>query len=193
MQKRNIRIIIYLLIFASILFYMKYSSPLNDKLIIHHILKKKFPDGGYAVVSPVTANINKYLLKSSPINQEEVEKAIDSLNEQFETKGFKIKNLIRKLIERNSKSTKLPLQSSIQSGYFIDTEKKFSRYFASHGGGWDLWYKENPTAHGSTSISMPVFDTISGLVLIYYGHQSHYLSGSGEIKLFLALRRKVWI
>jgi hypothetical protein len=49
------------------------------------------------------------------------------------------------------------------------------------GGGWEKCYKETPKAHGNTTVSIPVYDKKTGIVLVYMGTQSHWLAGSGWI------------
>jgi hypothetical protein len=78
----------------------------------------------------------------------------------------------------------LTIESSVKDGYLIDFDKKYEKYFEKGGGGWDKWYKENPKAHGSTTVSLPVYDQKAGLVLVYMGTQSHWLAGSGWVILY---------
>ena len=66
----------------------------------------------------------------------------------------------------------------------IDFDGKYKKYFKNDGGGWEKWYKENPKAHGSTTVSLPVYDRKTGCVLEYKGTQSHWLAGSGWVILY---------
>jgi len=66
----------------------------------------------------------------------------------------------------------------------IDYDGKFANYFKEDGGGWEKWYKENPKAHGITTVSLPAYDPKTGLVLLYMGTQVHWLAGSGRVILY---------
>ena len=145
------------------------TNNVSDATLLQLVLKGKYADGDYVVVSPQT---------------EEVDKASkDRVVKELKAENDKIGELFDKLVEHNQKSVRLAIKSSPNDGYVID-DGKYEKYFQKGGGGWKQWYKEHPRAHGMTSVSLPVFDVKTGLVLIYYGNQYQWLAGTGWIILF---------
>jgi hypothetical protein len=97
---------------------------------------------------------------------ERIAKQMGAIEEML---GLKYYGLVEKFFEKNKKSSRLSLKSDRSKGYVIDYDGRFRRYFEKDGGGWEPWYKENPNAHGMTSVSLPVFDENSGIVMVYKG------------------------
>jgi hypothetical protein len=102
----------------------------------------------------------------------------------LEFKGGDIASLVDRLFERNKQTFRLSIKSSAKDGYVVDYDGKYRAYFKENGGGWEKWYKENPTAHGITTVSLPVYDEKSGLVLVYKGTQTHWRTGAGWVILY---------
>ncbi len=151
----------------------------QENSLLHLVLKRSYPDGGYTVVSPETRFSDHPYARSA----EEIEKSKKSIKEHLKTSGAPVAKLVDHLFERNKKAVRLSLESSPKNGYVID-DGKYEKYFEKDGGGWDKWYKENPKAHGSTTVSLPVYDQKAGLVLVYTGTQTHWLAGSGWVILY---------
>ena len=128
-------------------------SPTTDE-ILSLVLQHSFKDGGFTVVDPDT----------EVRHLERIAKDMGVIEEMLDLKYY---GLVEKLFEKNKKSSRLSLKSDPAKGYVIDYDGKFKRYFEKDGGGWEQWYRENPNAHGITSVSLPVFDEKSGTVLVY--------------------------
>jgi hypothetical protein len=145
-------------------------SPTTDE-ILSLVLQHSFKDGGFTVVDPDT----------EVRHLERIAKHMGVIEEMLDLKYY---GLVEKLFEKNKKSSRLSLKSDPSKGYVIDYDGKFRRYFEKDGGGWEQWYKENPNAHGMTSVSLPVIDEKSGVVLVYKGGQSNWLAGGGFLTMY---------
>jgi hypothetical protein len=151
----------------------------EENTILALVLKRSYTDGGYTVVAPENG--------FSPMagdDSNEIKQSKKYVAERFQTNGVALTKLVDRLFERNRKPVRLTIKSSPKDGYLIDFDGKYQKYFEKDGGGWEKWYKENPKAHGSTQVSLPVYDQKTGLVLVYTGTQSHWLAGSGWIILY---------
>jgi hypothetical protein len=142
------------------------------------VLKRSYPDGGYTVVSP-EAKLSHMDIRDS----QKIEQSKKYITEHLNTTGLEVAELVDLLFERNRNAARLSIKSSPEDGYIID-DGKYEKYFEKDGGGWDRWYKENPKTHGSTTVSLPVYDEKSGLVLVYRGTQTQWLAGSGWVILY---------
>ena len=151
----------------------------DENKILSLVLKRLFTDGGYTVVNPET--------RLPPLDSDDPKEIRHSeryVTEHLQTHGIAVKNLVDRLFDHNKKPVRLTIKSSPKDGYVIDFDGKYAKYFDKDGGGWERWYEENPKAHGSTNVSLPVYDKITGLVLVYIGTQSDWLAGSGWIILY---------
>ncbi len=151
----------------------------EENTILTLVLKRSYADGGFTVVHPETG--------FSHVDSDEPKEVMQSkkyIAEHLRTNGIIVTKLVDQLFERNKRPVLLTIKSSPKDGYVIDFDGKFKKYFEKDGGGWDKWYKENPKAHGSTTVSLPIYDQKTGLVLVYTGTQSHWLAGSGWIILY---------
>jgi len=157
----------------------------NDKMtaqegiILALALQQSYTDGGYTVVSPEAR-----LSHMDFGNSKEVKDSKKYIRDHLQTNGVNVAKLVDRLFERNKRDVRLSIKSSPKNGYIVDYDGKYGKYFEKNGGGWEKWYKENPNAHGSTAVSLPVYDEKNGLVLVYKGTQSHWLAGSGWIILY---------
>jgi len=160
------------------------------------VLRQVYTDGGYTVVTPEAA-----LSHMDTGSQEEIAQYKQYLEEEFRLNGVEVGPLVGRLLERNKTTVPLTIPSNQEQGYLVDYDGKFSNYFEEDGGGWEKWYEENPLAHGSTTISVPVYDEDSGHIMFYMGTQSHWMLGSGWIillsyidgKLTEVTRVMIWI
>lgn len=106
------------------------------------------------------------------------------IQKELKNKQVAQARLIDRLFERNKQALRLSIKSSSNDGYIVDYDNIYKTYFHTNGVGWDKWYKENPKAHGSTTVSLPVYDEKSGLVLVYKGTQTHWRAGAGWVILY---------
>jgi len=150
----------------------------QENSLLMLVLKRSYRDGGYTVVSPEAR-----LSHMGGRGAREIEKSKKYIIEHLRTKGVEVARLVDRLFERNKKAVRLSIKSSPEDGYVID-DGKYAKYFEKDGGGWDRWYEENPKAHGSTTVSLPVYDEKTGPVLVYTGTQTHWLAGSGWVILY---------
>ena len=163
------------------------STPTTDE-ILSLVLQHSFEDGGFTVVDPDTEVRH---LERIAKDRGVIEVMLD----------LKYHGLVEKFFEKNKKSSRLSLKSDLSKGYVIDYDGKFRRYLEKDGGGWERWHKENPNAHGMTSVSLPVFDENSGIVLVYRGGQSNWRGGGGSLiaykykdgKLEFIKSHRIWI
>jgi hypothetical protein len=178
MSKRSMIILMVCLLLGPSCATVK-EKPVDDELLLSLVLRQSYEDGGYTVVAP-QAKISR-LHTDDP---EEVEHAKRHIQDKIKIEGYDIGKLVDLLFERNKISVRLSLKSSPEDGYVIDYDGKYAKYFQEGGGGWEKWYKENPKAHGWTSVSLPAYDANSNVFLVYVGTQLHWLSGAGWIIAF---------
>ncbi len=175
MSKRLIIILMVCLLLGPSCATVKEKEVDND-LLLSLVLHQSYDDGGYTVVAPQTGI--SHLHTDDP---KEVEQAKRYIHEKIKIDGYDIGMLVDLLFERNRQPVSLSLKSSPKDGYLIDYDGRYAKYFEEGGGSWEQWYKENPKAHGWTSVSLPAYDEKSNVLLIYLGTQSHWLAGGGWI------------
>ncbi|CAF1476944.1 unnamed protein product [Adineta ricciae] len=161
----------------------------NDNKLLSLILAEDYPDNGYTVVESKTTlyDVTEDFVIFDPLA----------------TSNNNGRRLLRALIEKNRESKALTIGSNASKGYVIDKDDKFSKYFIANGGGWDKLYKENPKVRGLTSVSLPVYDRQTSLVLVYKSFSQDYLAGQGDLILYLfdetneslkeLSRRNLWV
>lgn len=174
MKKYSIIILIFLL--AGTLFANEDIIHAFEAKIIALALETSYEDKGYTVVQAQTK-----LSHIDYTNIEDIKKSKEYIKKKLKIEGYDITTALNDLFNKNKKPIRLNLKSEPSKGYIIDYENKYRKYFNNNGGGWDKWYKENPKAHGSTTVSRPAYDKNNGIVLIYKGTQSHWLAGAGYI------------
>ncbi len=151
----------------------------QESSIIIAVLKQSYSGGGYTVVTPET-EITHLNLKDS----KEIDVGKKYIKKYLQEFGEDVPKLVDRLFERNKSTFRLSIQSSPKDGYVVDYNRKYNKYFEKNGGGWEKWHKENPKAHGSTTVSLPVYDEKHKFVLIYKGSQTDWLAGVGYILLY---------
>ncbi len=144
--------------------------------IVPLILKDGLKNNEYTVVNELTR-----LSDEDFEDEKSIALSKKYINEYFKHHGFDFSKLVDKLYEVNKVQMNLTISSNIPEGYLIDKENIYDKYFEKDGGGWELWYKEHPNARGKTTISIPVYDKVNGIVLVYKGSQFHWKSGKGKI------------
>jgi hypothetical protein len=145
----------------------------EDAIILALVLKKSYTDEGYTLVSPETTLSDVIDVK----DPKEVAEGKRYLNEEFHKKGFNVNELVNRFFDRNKISARLTMKSSPRDGYIIDYEKEKS------DDGQINWNTKNQPIHGSTKVSLPVYDSKTGCLLVYKGTQSEVLQGSGWVIL----------
>jgi len=176
---KMVAVLALLLLAATRLWAVEDSATDEEKTILSLVLKHSYTDGGYTVVVPETG-----LSHAGSGDLQEMKQSKKYIVENLLTNGIAVTKLVDQLFERNKKVVRLTLKSSPKDGYLIDYDGKYEKYFKKDGGGWDKWYKENPKAYGNTTVSLPVYDRQTGLVLVYKGTQAHWLAGSGFVILY---------
>ena len=143
---------------------------IDDNKLLSLILEEPYVYNGYTVVRLETTiwDLNEYPNASNP----------------WIVHGYDCEPLLRQLIEKNRQPVELTIESDLLNGYIIDKDKKFSQYFLRNGGGWRKLYKENPNVRGLTSVSLPVYDKQTNLVLVYKDVIQHYLAGEGNLIVY---------
>ena len=149
----------------------------QDNALLAQVLKLNFNDLGYTVVWPEAE-----IAHMGGRDAAEIAQSKKYIVENLGVKDKALPALVDRLFERNRKPVRLTLKSAPDDGYIID-DGTYAKYF-DHGGGWEKWYAEHPSAHGATTVSIPVLDEKSGLVLVYLGTQRHWLDGAGYMLLY---------
>lgn len=87
---------------------------------------------------------------------------------QFSEAGYEIRQLVEKLYDINRELGVLTLKSSIVDGYWIDHENKMDQYIKTDDvrGGWSCFSSQNPGAQVFVTVSRPVHDQPTDMVLI---------------------------
>lgn len=152
-------------------------SSAQDNALLAQVLKHNFDEGGYTVVRPMTGLSHMGGRSSAEIAN----------SKKFIIGGLGVRDkalpaLVDRLFERNRNPVRLTLKSAPDDGYLID-DGSYAGYF-QNGGGWEKWYQDHPMARGLTTVSIPVLDAESGLVLVYVGTQRHWLDGAGFVLLY---------
>lgn len=149
-----------------------------ENTILTLVLKRTYPDHGYTVVNS-GARLFHFEKDSKSIKESK-----EYIRKELKNKEVDQARLVERLFERNKQALRLSIKSSEKDGYIFDYDGKYAAYFEKDGGGWVKWYQENPKAHGNTTVSLPVYDAKSGLVLVYTGSQTHWRAGSGWVILY---------
>ncbi|HOC00907.1 MAG TPA: hypothetical protein PKM43_19420 [Verrucomicrobiota bacterium] len=153
----------------------------EEKTILALVLKHehRYTDHGYTVINPKTS--------LGPLDKKdawEIRNSKRYITERLESNGIAVGELVDRLFTRNRKAVHLTLKSSRRNSYVIDCDGKYKKYFEENGGGWERWYRENPKAYRSTTVSLPVCDQKTRLVLVYTGTVSHQSAGDGWVILY---------
>ncbi|MDR0275152.1 MAG: hypothetical protein LBI48_07400 [Burkholderiaceae bacterium] len=153
----------------------------EDNRVLALVVKQSYKDGGYTVVNPETG-LSHFFYHDA--DADEIRRSKQYIAKNLQTNGIVVTELVDRLFERNKKPVRLTLKSSPQDGYVMNFDSEYAKYFKDNGGGWEKWYKENPKAHGRTTVSLPVYDQKTGLLLVYMGTQWHWLAGEGWVILY---------
>jgi hypothetical protein len=148
----------------------------NDNAILTQVLQRHYRDGGFTVVRPEST--------LWPLQSKEPERVVKTkkhIIDKLKIEGYDLGPLLDKLIDKNKERVSLSLASSPGNGFIVDYDRKFKKYLDSNGSGWGKWYEDNPTAHGLTAVSLPVYDEHTQIVLIYIETQMDELGGVGYI------------
>jgi hypothetical protein len=148
-----------------------------ENALLAQVLKHNFNEPGYTVVWPEAE-----IAHMGGRDAAEIAQSKKYVLEQLRVRDAALPGLVDKLFERNKSPVRLTLKSAQDDGYIID-DGTYAKYF-EHGGGWEKWYADHPAAHGATTVSIPVLDEKSGLLLVYVGTQRGWLEGAGFMLLY---------
>jgi len=151
----------------------------QEGTILAIALQRSHQDGGFSVVSSDTD-----VSELGAGNPAKIDQCKNFVLKELQTTDVDVVSLVDTFFDRNKKAIHLSLKSSPQDGYIIDKNRKFEKYFKKDGGGWEKWRKENPKAHSSIAVSVPVYEEKSGLVMVYIGEQLDLTIGWGYVLIF---------
>jgi hypothetical protein len=114
-------------------------------------------DGKFDIVDPIT-------IYYPPAQRKDWN--LDWIRVAFKKQGFDVGNLAGKLHDINHEETKLTIESSINKGFVIDYDLKLKEYLKFNFESFPKLYKDHPNAGCFVSISLPVYDKQSNIVLI---------------------------
>lgn len=146
-----------------------------DNRLLSLALSQAFNKGGYTVVDPDTGTGH---LSSDPKELAQVRKYVA---EGLKVPGADVPALLDAFLARNARSVRLTLPSAPERGYLVDYEGTYRKYFENDGGSWPAWHRDHPEAHGSTSVSLPLYDKQAGVVLLTLGTQYDGKAGAGYL------------
>jgi|WetSurSiteA1Bulk_404760.scaffolds.fasta_scaffold06631_3 hypothetical protein len=107
------------------------------------------------------------------------------LQELLGAKGLHADELINQFLLHLPTSRKIILKSSNRFGYQIDHDGKYEKYFSSNGEGAETWRRGDwSSPRGWVRLSAPLYDSKTGIALIYIGATYHLLSGTGDILVY---------
>ena len=75
--------------------------------------------------------------------------------------------LVDRFLEANRESHRLDLESDLDAGYVIDHDNAIHSYLGDGCSGWDGLELDYPDLKSLCRISMPAYDPVSSLVMIY--------------------------
>ena len=173
-----------------------FPAPDETNQILRLVLTRDYDDGKYNVIQPQTNTIVEHFFK----NREK--RTVKFINRWLKRYGVNEPALVDALLAQNAEPTTLTLTSNPQKGYLIDYDGEFAHYFKQHGVmGWKEWREEKPDALSYVSISLPVYNKESNIILIYRDFVTGGKAGAGIIiaytyengKLELITRVRLWI
>jgi len=117
-----------------------------------------------------------------------------SIKENLAKYNYEFTYLIKLLSEKNQLKERLSINSSIDNGYYIDYDEFFSRYFDNNGNGYLRTNIFRPQVSEFVEVSLPVYDSTTGYVLVYVGktnNSTNQFGGSGSIYVYKYLDGKL--
>jgi hypothetical protein len=111
----------------------------------------------------------------------------ESIKSRLHERGYNVDALVDRLFEADKEPSRLKLASSLDGGYFIDYDSYFSWHHETRRGGFLNFYLFrlfHPHAIYGFNVSVPVYDSESGYVLIYREGFFPFVGGSGGVDLF---------
>jgi hypothetical protein len=190
MNTRMMPTLLVLLLAAPFVWAAEGKATDQENTILALVLAQTPSKGEYIVVEPKTERMASMVDAEKKDITEHLQTngiVIKDVTEHLQANGIvmsEMSYLLDRLSARNKEAVRMTLKSSAKDGYVIDYDGKYAKYFDGKGGGWERWHKENPQAYGSTSVSLPVYDSKTGLVLVYSGTQYDWEGGEGWIILY---------
>ena len=149
--------------------------------LLRFILSSQYDDGGYKIVNPYMGL--SYGGFSAAITS--YGGAYGRLVDALEAEGCDVLKMTTALNERNNQPEPLTIPSSPQDGYIIDYDNGMATYFDNRDiDGWEVFWEKNPESGGYTTISAPVYDPETGIILVYYDTVGGWLAGIGHLVAF---------
>jgi internalin A len=110
---------------------------------------------------------------------------IQYITQRLTAQGLDASKLLEILFERNTKSIKMDIPSNKEAGYIIDYDGVFNSYMKRYSlDGWEKIREDFPDFRGYISISVPVFDPIENMLVVYMSWGGGSLAGTGDILVF---------
>lgn len=147
----------------------------DEERIIALVLKLEHPKDGYTVV-------NRRTNLGGPVKFESRE--IERLKEDVELPNLDISQLVDLLVAKNRKEAIVGLKSDQRSGYLVDADGSFQKYWEGSSWDWEKMQKDRPKARSLSWVSRPAFDKKSGIVLIYLNQLRSDYDGEGFVIVY---------
>jgi hypothetical protein len=108
------------------------------------------------------------------------------IEQQFKLQGYNFTELTRELFDVNKRPVQLNIPSSSDNGYVIDHDNTFPTYFERYNltDAWKNIHIERPKVQCYITISQPVYDPTTGIVLVYSGWVGGPMAAMGIILAF---------
>ncbi len=149
----------------------------TDRELLPRILELFKPADGYRVVRARTGTYRSFTDEDAATQEKFVKYSAKNL----EIERCDSTALIKDLIAANDAPRAIDIASDEKAGYIVDDGETFMKYFGEDGGKWEQWKKDDPSARGFLTISLPVIDEKTGTVLVYVGMQTAEKTGSGYL------------
>ena len=153
------------------------------------LLLARDPSDGRKMIAFVEPKTNTRYIKDYIYPSEE-EVKVDLINKLVEKQGYNetliwsVNMTFNKFIEINQSSVTLTVKSSIKDGYIIDYDVNSLRYFKSGGSGWERLNLFRRCVGGFLDVTIPAYDSDTGIVIVYLGWMGGPLFGEGGIYVF---------
>jgi hypothetical protein len=124
------------------------------------------------------------------------EKFAVGLRQQASGRGPAFNEALEDFLRKNKNDTRIIFPTNAPAKVELVSEAVVKEIFsAKHDAkpnGWDVFYQRFPGSSGLITISRAGIDSKGTMAIIYFGKQSHYLAGSGRIRV-LKHEGKKWV
>lgn len=153
---------------------------LLKSLLMQPKLSGNIPDGSYFIVSPKTTFFHSLL----DVKDKEIEQTACKLKEIAKNMDCNFEELLRELIERNRQRITLTVKSDPSNGYLIDYKGEFDTHNFPNWGEWRKWKEKNPNVIANVSLSLPVYNPDSHIILVYSESEDGPWAASGGLVMY---------